>query len=1076
MQKRTWIRLLAAITTVFAMFAIVLGLSTVARAKAGDTPAHEKKLTSNDDGTYTLELSVTGDADYDAMDFPMPSETGSLGSTSTDLRQNFQLYRRSGNSYTTISDSDEFEGTVYRRTGNWPNYNYSEYTGTRYSSTVTRMSSTKTSVNNLIDTLIGQNTPANPDTIEIALVTFSNGATYATPTSATANNWVSGTNATALKNTVNDIDAEGGTNWDQSLNYARSLAAAKAAAQQDETVYIVFFSDGEPTYHQGSASSATNHNHTGTRGGTGNSTSAADYYSAYNEALQINNASYETELYGIFAFGTEETYMKNVVSYGNYGNGSQAESVAGSLYFNANSPEEIEEAFSKIAESIINAVGITDVSINDGTTNQVATSTGVSELLEVDDSSFEYWLTWNLSAGTSTFKSFIGGKEVECTAEASGDNVVITWDGGTATYEGTITGNVVKVHWTEKTNFYNYDPPEATFNEGTGAVDWDLNSLDTLLNGVTYSVTFTVYPSQETLDDVADILNDPGEDGAWADLDPAVQQYISPEGDLKTNTTATLTYSDTRLDNPGPKTSKFDDPDPVPNSAVKQMAVAKEWDNQLESEWDKPASIVLGVTRDGDPHYTVTLGPNDDPEKDWKGSVYVSIGIMGHDGKPLEGSEGHDFTFTEPELQTGYKWEIDAPVVHPMLIDNVPTYLIKVDDAHTAPEGAATYSFNDATYYVDNETVSLTATNERRSSLNIVKAVDGVDVPEDAVFPFTINVKDSLAPATAPEGDDGHNSDYWIWISIWDKDQQDVTEGAVVSGATHAGGSWYYGVSGQDIVLNVKAGYSIRVNNVPVGTEYTITEGEALPTGFTFDSASAEKTDGDDGGTTWAFTPGQTSTGTIDTTNAVYTVTYTNKYELIDINVDKVWVDGNNQDGIRPNQDGIRPEDLTLTLNGLPEGVTAPDPTIAKDGNTWTYVWKGVPRYDTEGNEIAYTVSEDSVPTGYTVSGSPANDGGTITNTHEPEVTEATVIKSWDDADNQDGKRPTSLTVTLSDGQTVTLSDSNQWTATINNLPKYANGQEIAYTWTEGELPEGYTLTNTDKPPGPRASCPRATP
>ena len=71
----------------------------------------------------------------------------------------------------------------------------------------------------------------------------------------------------------------------------------------------------------------------------------------------------------------------------------------------------------------------------------------------------------------------------------------------------------------------------------------------------------------------------------------------------------------------------------------------------------------------------------------------------------------------------------------------------------------------------------------------------------------------------------------------------------------------------------------------------------------------------------------------------------------------------------------------------------------------------------------------------------------------------------WDDSNNQDGKRPESLTVTLSNGTDVTLNAENEWTAKVENLPKYAAGQLINYTWTEDEegLPEGYELTDTSK-------------
>ena len=44
---------------------------------------------------------------------------------------------------------------------------------------------------------------------------------------------------------------------------------------------------------------------------------------------------------------------------------------------------------------------------------------------------------------------------------------------------------------------------------------------------------------------------------------------------------------------------------------------------------------------------------------------------------------------------------------------------------------------------------------------------------------------------------------------------------------------------------------------------------------------------------------------------------------------------------------------------------------------------------------------------------------------------------------------------------TVTLTADNNWTATVQNLPKKANGTDITYTWSEGSMPEGYSLTDT---------------
>ena len=170
----------------------------------------------------------------------------------------------------------------------------------------------------------------------------------------------------------------------------------------------------------------------------------------------------------------------------------------------------------------------------------------------------------------------------------------------------------------------------------------------------------------------------------------------------------------------------------------------------------------------------------------------------------------------------------------------------------------------------------------------------------------------------------------------------------------------------------------------------------------------------------------------------------------------KSWVDGSNQDGIRPS-------DLELTLNGLPEGTTAPTPEITKSGNTWTYKWTGLPK-NADGEEITYTVSEETVPTGYEVSGSPAAAGGTITNTHTPAVVDISATKKWDDENDKDGIRPDSLELTLNAPQGVTIptpsiaKDGNTWTYTWKGMPEKSAGAAIEYTVSEKTVPEGYKV------------------
>ena len=72
------------------------------------------------------------------------------------------------------------------------------------------------------------------------------------------------------------------------------------------------------------------------------------------------------------------------------------------------------------------------------------------------------------------------------------------------------------------------------------------------------------------------------------------------------------------------------------------------------------------------------------------------------------------------------------------------------------------------------------------------------------------------------------------------------------------------------------------------------------------------------------------------------------------------------------------------------------------------------------------------------------------------ENTSSTVRVIWSDSDNAEGKRPSELVATLSNGQTVVLNDGNAWTQTVSDLPRAGeDGTEINYTWSIPAI-EGY--------------------
>ena len=93
----------------------------------------------------------------------------------------------------------------------------------------------------------------------------------------------------------------------------------------------------------------------------------------------------------------------------------------------------------------------------------------------------------------------------------------------------------------------------------------------------------------------------------------------------------------------------------------------------------------------------------------------------------------------------------------------------------------------------------------------------------------------------------------------------------------------------------------------------------------------------------------------------------------------------------------------------------------------------------------------------------------------ERAVKDITITKQWQDADDQDGLRPTHVTVNiLADGEVidrpVTVTAAEGWTKTVTNLPKYQDGREIVYTIKETSVPgyeskvEGYGIINTHTP------------
>ena len=191
-----------------------------------------------------------------------------------------------------------------------------------------------------------------------------------------------------------------------------------------------------------------------------------------------------------------------------------------------------------------------------------------------------------------------------------------------------------------------------------------------------------------------------------------------------------------------------------------------------------------------------------------------------------------------------------------------------------------------------------------------------------------------------------------------------------------------------------------------------------------------------------------TAAGTTVALGGTGTVNLTNNYDVpqTSVSVLKIWDDLNNLDESRP---------ASLNVN-LMNGSTVVKTVTLTEGNGWAAEVDGLPLFDAGGALINYTWSEDTVA-GYTLSSQRTLGNVTIlTNTHVPELISVSVKKVWDDNNDAYKMRPAVLRVTLSNGMSAVLTESNGWSATIDGLPKYKNGALVNYTWSEQEV-LGYT-------------------
>lgn len=284
--------------------ALGIGLATPCTAQAIDlaAPEHGKTISSNDDGTYTLSLDVTG-------------RKGSQSETVTQ-KTDIVLVMDTSGSMDFRMDKDK-----NARPGE------------------SRLDYAKTAANDLVNSVV-----KNGNDVRVAVVSFNKDAKAVVGYTSDKGE---------LRRGIDGLWADGGTNWEAGLAAANGLTARDGAKK-----YIVFLSDGEPTYRY------EKHSFLGFSwtevAGNGRYYEQANFDHAVAEAKKRGNAT----LFSV-AVGSTQKVSERMSSFQKEATGST------DGCYSATTPEALRQAFASITQTITQSAQYTNVTITDALTDYV---------------------------------------------------------------------------------------------------------------------------------------------------------------------------------------------------------------------------------------------------------------------------------------------------------------------------------------------------------------------------------------------------------------------------------------------------------------------------------------------------------------------------------------------------------------------------------------------------------------------------------------------------------------------------------------------------------------------------------
>ena len=785
----------------------------------------DKKLSSNYDGTYNLELSVSTVGQKDKVS--NKANVIFVVDYSSSMRRN---------------QTDENQANNYMNNSN------------------SRIYQTKTKLTQFINQLMEFNGTGHEDTVEFSFVTFNKSADI-------KKEWT--TQGSDITNLLNNDYTGSGTNWAEAIEKAKTLVGQ---ADNDPT-YVLFLTDGAPSQYWDTDTYGNYTNNLYVEGW-------GSYLGARDEARDL--ASTGAYLYGVFSYGTatdeENDYLGSFVDYAYNQSGAKND-----FRFFARDGNALEKKLNRILSVIGKSLGYTNVDIYDGIT-ELTTVT----FQDADPESFEYTITYRDYTSPTEYEekevpiivTGTGNNQVITISEG------LTYH---AVRNGELKEFPVTPATIKGAVFTTADQSPTHEKNVEWKLQKTDGSPYMTEQGWTYKVKFKIWPSQPSYDIIAALnngVNDPngfkwgqtftyttpgGQTGSISfdeyrsQIDLIGSTYV-----LKTNTNTSVKYKEAVGVTTGGNTTYTEGDSkevglpevggmPLDNTYI---MLKKVWNTTLTSEdYDKIDSVDLYVLQDNpegtgfnkvDPStyfQKVTLTR----DNGWQAMVSIAPGV--YDQRGHMNTTGHTYSVKEPDIDGHF--ELEATPTHPMLngLTHVST------DPNTIKDMVDVYGYNTSSLDVDDEDTyppiyemedqvnKYKVANTLKAGINISKEL--VDLPSqrdqlnmDEYFTVFVSLEDEEGnPVTAETYGEGSVA-YRIYAP-GDKIPAGATvvpEGATgndivsytINGLTYqaekSGGVvtdfWSRGVLGSDgtVTLKIRECDTLRIVNVPMGTTYTVRE------------------------------------------------------------------------------------------------------------------------------------------------------------------------------------------------------------------------------------------------------------